>query len=353
MLRFCHLPLYNVNMLMTNTPITQQLPSPILQSHVALIDSAMQPMVKDLTRIPSFISAALFVKDQLYQHEASTVSVVSAPNIHKNDVEFMDKALKKRRIDLSSTAAGHTFLTHQSELTASRMNPGHHVTWGVYAEPTPGHASVLQLAFDRKKASSLNEDTIAATIRPHLSKIWAIAGLLTDEAIKKESLADELMMDIPATPNAYVVKWDSVHSTKMVASNYALYRHYLKQFMRTTIRLTEAYGGEVTSHQGDSQDIVIPLADTVDKANLHQVGVFGRDTVLPLVRDITTTHNTIAAHYPTLAPKIRIGVGLGYIEQLHAMQTTGPVFWELASALKTNGNNEPTFNAAAKIVLDF
>lgn len=340
-------------MFTTDTPSAQQLPSLLLQSHVALIDNAMQPLVNDLSKLPSFISAALFVKDQSYQHEASTVSVVSAPNIHKDDVEFMDRSLKKRRIDLGSTAAGHTFLTHQSELAASRMNPIRHVTWGVYAEPTPGHAAVLQLAFDRKKADSLNEGIIAAIVRPHLSKIWAIAGLLTDEAIKKESLADELMMNIPATPNSYVVKWDSIHSTEMVTSSYALYRHYLKQFMRATIRLTEVYGGEVTSHQGDSQDIVIPLQPAIDKANLQQVGIFGRDTVLPFVRDVTTTHNTIAAHYPGLAPKIRIGVGLGYVEQLHAMQATGPVFWELASTLKAYDSNEPAFNSAAKIVLNF
>lgn len=340
-------------MLTTDASFTQQLPSLILQSHVALIDNAMGPLVKGVSKIPSFISAALFVKDQLYQHEASTVSVVSAPNIHKDDVEFMDRSLKKRRIDLSSTAAGHTFLTHQSELAASRMNPAHHITWGVYAEPTPGHAAVLQLAFDRKKADLLNEEIIAATVHPHLSRIWAIAGLLTDEAIKKESLADELMMNIPATPNAYVVKWDSIHSTEMVTSHYAPYRHYLKQFMRATIRLTEAYSGEVTSHQGDSQDIVIPLPATIDKANLQQVGIFGRDAILPFVRDVTTTHNTIAARYPGLAPKIRIGIGLGYVEQLHAMQTTGPVFWELASALKAHGSNEPAFNSAAKIVLNF
>lgn len=334
-----------------DTSVFQPLPSPIIESHLTMLDATIQPLVNDLSVVPSFISAALFVKDQLYQHEASAVSVVSAPHIHDEDIAFMNSSIRRRRVDLASTAVGHTFMSHESHLAISKMNPAH-LTWGVYAEPTGQNGAVLQLAFDRKGAGKLHEDTVISIVQPHLSRIWAVSSLLIAEGLKQESLADELFMNVPATPNAYAIKWDIVGSTAMAAKDYATFRHYLQQFTRGVVTLATAYNATVTSHQGDSQDIIVSISPGIDKSDLRQVGQFGRKVVLPLIQHIASFHNQIALRYPSLTPKIRIGVGLGYAEQLQTNQTTGPVFWEIASLLKDQGPNELTFNKTAKIVLN-
>lgn len=334
----------------TDTPVFQPLPSPLIESHLEMIEATIKPLVKDLSVLPSFISAALFVKDQLYQHEASTVSIVSAPHIHNEDIAFMDSSLRKRRVDLASTTLGQTFVSHESHLDISKMNPAH-LTWGVYAEPCGPHGVVLQLAFDRKTAKNLHENTIVSIVKPYLSRIWAVSSLLVTEGLKQESLADELLMNVPATPNVYAIKWDIVGSTKMATNDYAAFRHYLRQFTRAVVSLADQYNAEVTSHQGDSQDIVMSIPHDIDRSDLRQIGEFGREIVLPFVQHITTLHNHLAQRYPTLTPQIRIGVAVGYVEQLQVNQTTGPVFWEIASLFKKQDPSTLILNQAAKFIL--
>lgn len=336
----------------TDTPVYQPLPSPIIESHLKMVDATLQPLVDDLSKLPAFISTALFVKDQLYQHEASTVSIVSAPHIHNEDIAFMDSSIRKRRVDLQSTALGQTFISHESCFAVSKLNPAH-LTFGIYAEPHEQNGAVLQLAFDRKTAQHLHEETIASIIQPYLSRVWTISGILITESMKQESLANELLMDVPATPNSYAIKWDIVSSTELASQYYAVFRHYLRQFTSKVVELANTYNAHVTSHQGDSQDIIITIPPEIDRSNLCDVGRFGREEVLPFVQHITTLHNHIAQQYPLLAPKIRIGVGLGYTELLQTDQTTGPVFWEIATLFKANQPSELTFNKTAKIVLNF
>jgi hypothetical protein len=160
-------------------------------------------------------------------------------------------------------------------------------------------------------------------------------------------------MDIPATPNSYAIKWDIVSSTELALQHYAVFRHYLRQFTSKVVELTAIYNARVTSHQGDSQDIIVTIPPEIDRSDLRQIGKFGREEVLPFVQHITTLHNHIAKRYPILSPKIRIGVGLGYTEQLQADQTTGPVFWEIATLFKTHQPCELAVNQTARIVLNF
>jgi len=190
-------------------------------------------------------------------------------------------------------------------------------------------------------------------IQPYLSRVWATSSILIRESMRHESLANELFMNIPATPNSYAIKWDVVSSTDLALQHYAVFRHYLRQFTGKVAELANTYNASVTSHQGDSQDIIMAIPSEVDRSNLHQVGKFGREAALPFVQHITTLHNHLARQYPILRPKIRIGVGLGYTEQFQTNQTTGPVFWEIAELFKSHQSSELTLNQTAKIVLNF
>lgn len=327
------------------------LPSPMMQSHVAMIDESLRPLVDKLSKTTPFISAGLFVKDKFYKNEANTASIVNTPIVPFEFIEFTESSVRGRRIDLTSTVLGKTFTTRKSQLEISKLDPKHHITWGTYAEPIPGQKVVLQLIFDRQQSHLIDQSLLPGLIQPSLAPIWRNAGLLIEEAEKDTSLADELLLNTPATPNAYTIKWDVLKSTSHVKNNYPLFRHYLLQFELAVKRFVAQYGGRITEYEGDSQNIVIDLPHTMDRSNLVDVGTFGRTTALPFVQHLVTFHNSLALHYPELAPKIRVCLGLGYVEQVATGEVTGPIFWELAGLLRNRSHEELAINQAAQLVM--
>lgn len=323
----------------------------MLQAHRAMIDASLQPLVDKLSKTSPFISAGLFVKDNFYKNEANTASVVNTPVVPFEFIEFTENSVRGHRIDLTSTVLGKVFTTRESRLEVSKLDPKHHITWGVYAEPTPGQQAVLQLVFDRQQAHVIDETLLPQLVHPTLSPIWRSTGLLMQEAEKETSLADELLLDIPATPNAYIIKWDVLRSTELIKKNYPLFRHYLLQFELAIQRFVIQYGGRITEYEGDSQNIVIDLPRTIDRSNLVAVGNFGRSTALPFAHHIINFHRSLALHYPELAPNIRVAMGLGYAEQVATGEVTGPVFWELAGLLRDGSHTQLAINQAARLVM--
>lgn len=325
----------------------------MLQSSIAMLDNSLQPLVDKLSKTTPFISAGLFVKDKFYKNEANTASIVNTPVVPFEFIEFTESSVRGRRVDLTSTALGKTFTTHQSQLEISKLDPKHHITWGVYTQPAPGHEAVLQLIFDRQQSQLINESLLPELVYPTLAPIWRSTALLVKEGEHKQDipLADELLLNVPATPNAYIIKWDVLKSTRHIAHNYPLLRHYLLQFELTLERFLNQYGGRITEYEGDSQNIVIDLPGSMDRSNLVDVGTFGRMTALPFVQHLITFHDSLALHYPELAPKIRICLGLGYVEQVATGEVTGPIFWELAGLLRNESREQLTINQAAQIVM--
>lgn len=329
------------------------LPSPMLQSHVAALDNSLQPLVDKLSKTTPFISAGLFVRDKFYKNEANTASIVNTPVVPFEFIEFTESSVRGCRVDLTSTVLGKIFSTHESRLEISKLDPKHHITWGIYTQPAPGHDAVLQLIFDRQQSHLIDESLLPDLIYPVLAPIWRSTALLAKEAERGQdlSLADELLLNVPATPNAYIIKWDVLKSTRYIPHNYPLFRHYLLRFELAIERFLRQYGGRITEYEGDSQNIVIDLPRTMDRSNLVDVGTFGRMTALAFVQHLVRFHNSLALHYPELAPKIRIGLGLGYVEQVATGEVTGPIFWELAGLMRNESHEQLAINQAAQIVM--
>lgn len=329
---------------------TTALPNPILQTHIEMINSSIQPIVDRLSRASPFVSAGLFIEDNHYKGEAGTASIVNTPVVEPEFIDFTESSVRGRRIDLTSTILGKTFSTRESMFEVSKLDPAHHLTWGIYSELRPSRGAVLQLVFDRSRAHLIDEQTIMQHTSPFLNGIWAASKLLVDEATQT-SLADELLLNVPATPNAYVIKWDVLNSTSHVTANYPLFRHYLSRFELAVERLAAEYGAKITEYEGDSQNIVIFLPHTLDKSNLASIGEFGRNVALPFTQHLITLHNTIAARYPQQPPRMRACLGLGYAERATTGEVTGPVFWELAALLRNGSHENLAMNQAAQLVM--
>jgi len=329
---------------------TPSLPNPILQTHIEMINASIQPIVERLSHTSPFISAGLFIEDNHYKGEAGTASIVNTPVVKPEFIDFTENSVRGRRIDLSSTVLGKVFNTHESAFEISKLDPTHHITWGIYSELRPNRGAVLQLVFDRNRTHLIDEQTVIQHTAPFLNGIWASSKLLVNEATQT-SLADELLLNVPATPNAYILKWDIQKSTSLVTANYPLFRHYLSRFELAAEQLATHYGAEITEYEGDSQNIIIPLPPTLDRSSIESIGIFGRTVALPFTQHLLSLHDSIAAHYPQLEPRLRACLGLGYAERATTGEVTGPVFWELAALLRNDSGDHLAINQAAQLVM--
>jgi hypothetical protein len=326
------------------------LPNPVLQTHIEMINSSIQPIVDRLSHTSPFISAGLFIEDNHYKGEAGTASIVNTPVVKPEFIDFTENSVRGRRIDLSSTILGKTFATRESKFEISKLDPTHHLTWGIYSELRPNRGAVLQLVFDRARMHLIDQETVVRCTAPFLNSIWASSKLLINEATQT-SLADELLLNVPATPNAYILKWDVLKSTSLVRTNYPLFRHYLSRFELAAEQLAAHYGAEITEYEGDSQNIVIALPPTLDKSNIVDIGNFGCNVALVFAQHLLNLHDSIAAHYPQLSPRLRACLGLGYAERVVTGEITGPVFWELAAILRNGSQERLGLNQAAQLVM--
>lgn len=329
---------------------TSPLPNPILQTHIEMIDASIQPIVDRLSHTSPFISAGLFIEDNHHKGEAGTASIVNTPVVKPEFIDFTESSVRGRRIDLSSTVLGKVFTTHESTLEISKLDPTHHVTLGIYCELRSNRGAVLQLVFDRNRIHLIDKQTVMNHTAPFLNGIWASSKLLANEATHT-SLADELLLNTPVTPNAYILKWDVLQSTRLInASGYPLFRHYLSRFELAVEQLADQYGAKITEYAGDSQNIILSLPSTIDKSDLKSVGEFGHRVALPFARHLVALHDSIAARYSTL-PKIRACLALGYAEHATTSEVSGPIFWEIAKLLRNGSEESLVLNQAAQLVM--
>ena len=293
---------------------------------------AMIPLVGELSHIPSFKSAIVFTLDGLHNHSAGAVAHAHAPGI--NDV-FTEKSIVGHRIDTNpaTTTVGDTFNTRRSQLKPSLMNPDGHVVWGAYMAPSgEKSASVLQLAFDRLQTLP-SEKTLADVWKKHQGPITDATEALILANIDRLSLSNDLLLDTPDTPNAFVIKWDITKSTEMVHRHYPLFRQYIEELEQHINLLVQAYSGRIVSYNGDGQNIVVDIPDVINRNNPYEIGIYGQRTAAPLIRAIRKAHKQIASSYVELSPTIRIGLDLGHVELSEMGEETGLVFWNAAETI--------------------
>lgn len=314
--------------------------SPELKTTLERISIRLKPYATELSNLPSFVGVAIFVKDQWHTDNASLVAYAPRNKRRRHKLlSFTKKSIIGKRVDLAASTLGEIFKTRQSTLQPSRMYK-HHNVWGAYAAVGLDLEFVIQLAFDTRFFKN-NPPTDAL-----LADTWAkyqesmVNALYELDQYSVKSFGDTLALDVPVTPNTYVIKWDIVNSTEHAAKDYGEFRKFLVTYEGVANVLAAYTDGSSTSYMGDGQNIVLTLPPNIDPNDPKQVGAYGRKHVVPLISKLVNAHKSMNTPY-----RLRFAVGLGYIETSQHNEQTGPVLWKLHRLLKSM--NKPRYSVVA------
>lgn len=307
-----------------------------LNTIVRAVSEALHPFVNALINEPSFVGTAVFFKDGWHQDTAGILTMVYASKRSRKQLAFSKQAIASHRVALDATTLGETFAAETTDLTLkqSRMNP-HHTVWGVYMKIDAQHEFVVQSAFDLRFGPPPLVEVLVK--KWHSVAEQFHTAVLPIDTLDVPSLSDSLELDVPTTPNAYVIKWDVTQSTRHVQRTYPAFRTFANRYESAVNAIIRSEGGIIASYTGDGQNIVLPLPADVDPNNLEAIQAFEQTAVRRLVKKLTTAHSTLPRRYP-----LRFAVGAGYVESSHHGEATGPIFWKLSSLLKRMGTPKNT-----------
>lgn len=294
---------------------------------------AIEPIVAALGHIASFDGAVLFIRDNRYKDSAASVASINARARGVDRFNFQTQHITGRRVDLLSSAVGDTFRTKTREFAPSKMNPKHHVVLGMPVSTLEDDA-VFQLAFSPHYGVVPEQETVERVWMPHSDLISDSVETLLNQASGQTSLSDELLLNVPTTPNAYVMNWDLTGSSRIAANNYPVLRHYLTHASELFTETTARAHGELLTSSGDGQSFRFELPyPAIDRNNEAAVGEYGANTVLPISKQIFRAHNELARRYtPEIGP-IRIGIELGCYEPT-TLGDSSPSLWSIASDME-------------------
>lgn len=327
--------------------------NPQLAAALEVAKETVRPVVEALGHIASMDGAVLFIRDTHYAASAATVAAINRNTVGNGRFAFQDANITGRRVDLLSTAVGDTFHSKRSEYAASKMNPKQHIVWGAPVDGLENDA-VFQFAFSREYGELPDERQLRDEWKKQKSAISAATASLLNTAPSQTSISDELLLDVPSTPNAYVLNWDLNNSTTLAATNYPMLRHYLTQASIRYERIVAHAGGQLIDSAGDGQSFrfQLPYPD-VDRNDVYQVGRYGRTAVLPTIFEIEKHHQKLAERYRPYIQGIRIGVELGCYEAT-TIGESSPSLWSIARDMDAlpRSSSAVSIGKAARHALD-
>ena len=281
--------------------------------------------------VPSFEGFVLFQQDSYHPDSAGAIAQFNATNVDSTRLAFQDAHVTNRRVDLDVSALGETFTTGRYELAESRMNPAEHLVAGIHIPELIGKraASVFQLAFSRN-VSEPSPDDLAAIYRcwQHLAPdCLEPLETLHEQAqlYPNHSVSDALELDVPTTPNAFLMGWDTSGSRRQAATNYGKLRSDLTLRGQRFIDIIERHGGTLMRPTGDGQMFALELpVDKVDRLSDTSIASFAATALTPLVREL------LAASRDERHTPLRWTVDLGRIEHT-TFDMSSPTIFEDAS----------------------
>jgi hypothetical protein len=295
------------------------------------IREAIQPLAAEIAHdIPSFEGFALFQQDLYHPDSAGTILQANAPAASSTRLQFQHDHIAGRRVDLDVSTLGSTFTTGRYELADSAMNTEHAVA-GIHIPEQLGvrAASVFQLAFTKGLGLPTTEQL--ATIKqqwarvepaclPHLATLRHYASRYPNQ-----SVSDALLLDVPTTPNAFVVAWDMSGSRQAARTQYPRLRDHLTVYGELYHQFVAAHGGQLLGSTGDGQAFAFEIpSPQYDRLSGPSVARFARNSVVPALKQVLSAAPS--------SPAVRFAVGLGRIEHT-TFDMSSPVLWELADVL--------------------
>ncbi len=320
-----------------------------LKQTIDALQSTLHPFANELAKTPSFISMGIFTADR-HASSADTLTTIQNQTLASAKTAFHEKFIHNHRVGLQSTALGGTFKTGKTGFARSKMNPKQHIVWGVPIKTQTSRGAVAQLAFDVEYAHLLPSEAFLKTLWQRSEK--PVQDIL--EALPQTSmmLSDELLLHVPVTPSHFVIQWDIADSTHKVSADYPVFKHFLQTFLQA-IDAELNQKGTVVRFMGDGQMIALPLR-TIDPLDPAALKAYGNTVALRLAYTILHLHKTIAERYSDfMNAKIRIAVGIGYLDSIQTTEPTGPILWEVAELLRRadRRNNRLLLTQRARDVL--
>lgn len=300
---------------------------PPLETYLALLEAALQPLANALSGTTSLNSVTAYVKDLKYPAVAAPVVTIYGRHATKKRLEFVQTAIEGRQINLSSSVLGDIFRSKQSRLHKSRLNPSQTIWGGVIA--TSEGAAVIECRFDTRTGRLPTEAAMTNAWQEYKDDIRSAMTPILKHA---ESLSDALYLNVPITPNAFVIKWDVADSMHYASRHYGDLRHFLLSFQHIIRRLLPS-GARLLPLDGDGQYIIIPLPDKLDPHSAKELRVFARQVIPPLLTRLEYAHQTLS-DISTQPIRLHLGVGLGYVEITAWNDDISPAMWEINSKMR-------------------
>lgn len=276
--------------------------------------------------IPSFEGFVLFQQDSYHPDSAGAIAQVNARSVSRGRLAFQDTNIYNRRVDLSVSTLGEVFEHGQYWLEESHMNPEHHLVAGIHIPEAVGKraTSVFQLAFTREigEPSEDELDAIAdywqrvePNILPRLEQLHHLANVFPNQ-----SVSDALALDMPTTPNAFIVGWDTSDSRRQAREHYGELRSDLTVRGQLFQDIVEDYGGRLMRPTGDGQVFALEIKEGYNRLSDVSIRAFAAHSLVPMVR--TLRH---AADFDDLPP-VRITADLGRVEHTTFDESSERIF---------------------------
>lgn len=281
--------------------------------------------------IPSFEGFALFQQDDYHPDSAGAIVQINATKTPAENLAFQQAHISNHRVDLTVSTLGQTFQDHKYQLAESRMNPEQHLVAGLYlpAEIGKRAAGVVQLAFTRQLGEPSAEDLqqiktqwelIADDVTPRLNALYAYA-----QRYPNKSVADALQLNVPTTPNAFVINWDTSHSRQQAEADYPKLRSDLTLRGQQFLDIVSDHGGRYMRPTGDGQSFALEIpAPPYNRLSSASIRAFAHTALYPLLTDL------VAASKSDGHPPLRFAVELGRVE-LTTFDLSSPALFTLAA----------------------
>lgn len=295
------------------------------------IHAILEPVANTIeAAVPSFEGFALFQQDTYHPDSAGAIVQINAAQTDERRLSFQEAHVANRRVDLSVSTLGQVFNHGNYTLEESRMNPEQHLVAGLHLPEKIGKraASVFQLAFTKQIGSPSAEEL--ARIR----ELWlAVApeceaplqALHTHAALfPNHSVSDALRLDVPTTPNAFVINWDTSHSREQAVADYGKLRYDLTLRGAKFLDIVERHSGKLMRPTGDGQSFALEIpAEQYNRLSDSSIAQFADEALLPMVKELAEEAKSDGA-----AP-VRFAVDLGRIEHT-TFDLSSPALFALA-----------------------
>lgn len=297
-------------------------------------------------------SVAFFTIDARPTNRASAIANAAPYDLqHTSRLDHYKDTIENRRIILSKTALGKALATREPEFMTSEMN-SNQLMWAHRVHIGDEVPAAVQIAYTLNSPENWlypGNDTLEKVWKKNEKGFVKAAKALMSLTPPGGSLTKSLEVAPPVHPDFVVLSWDGINSTGDVLSyRYPTYEAYLEAWKAKRAQITEAHNVTVLD-RGDGEHIFVPL--NVNPFDDSQVRHMSKRDILPLITELQSAHNQIAEDFkPDIFRRIKLGVGIGNVEEDQDNLPTGQVITEIES-LRASSQDSVFYTPEAKRVL--